>query len=82
MWVGEPQRSVSAMIKPRPIRSGDWCDEGPETAREFHKEDKSTFTGLYDQHGSQLHREPEPFGFNPDRWNMKKTKKSGKRKGC
>lgn len=67
-------------------RSEFW-DDPPETAREFHHSDRDTWTGLYNHNGEPLHREREPFGFNPNRWNdsMKKTPKpmkKGKGKGC
>jgi hypothetical protein len=62
-------------------RSEFW-DETPETAREFHQADRDTFTGLYNHRGEPLHREPEPFGFHPNRWNSMAKKKKGKSKGC
>lgn len=63
-------------------RSG-WWDDNPETAREYHQPVRDSFTGLYNHLGEPLHREPEPFGFHPNRWNdsMKKTTKAPKKKG-
>lgn len=64
-------------------RSG-WWDDNPETAREYHQPDRDSFTGLYNHLGEPLHRQPEPFGFHPNRWNdsMKKTTKKKGGKGC
>lgn len=66
-------------------RGGWWVDEYSETAREVHHAERDGFTGLYNHLGEPLYRQPEPFGFDPNRWNdsMKKaTKKKGKSRGC
>lgn len=70
------------MNRTRP-RSSWWEEPEPTTAREYHQGDRDSFTGLYNHLGEPLHREPEPFGFHPNRWkdSMKKTTKAPKKKG-
>lgn len=63
-------------------------DDDSETAREIYVEARDTWTGLYNHEGHRIHREPEPFGFQHDRWRnampgpnqktARKTKKKGK----
>lgn len=38
-------------------------DLPPVTANMVHVSDGSAFTGLYNEHGTPLYREKEPFGF-------------------
>jgi len=64
----------------------DWS--AAHTAQEYIEQEADTWTGLYDHNGHRLHRQREPIGYNPNRWNTemakksKPMKKSGKGKGC
>lgn len=60
-----------------------------QTATEYHEPGADTWTGLYNEHGHPLHRQPEVIGYNPHRWSnpmpdpsqkqaAKKSKKKGK----
>lgn len=64
-------------------------DGAGHTATEVFESDRDTFTGLYDQDGTPLHRMREPIGYQHDRWSNHmaakpdqkktyKTKKKGK----
>lgn len=50
-----------------------WRD--PVETVEVVKEDRPTWTGLYDHSGRELHRRAEPFGFDPKRWEQKQGRR-------
>lgn len=62
--------------------------DAAHTSTEYIEPEQSTWTGLYDHEGVPLHRQREPIGYNPHRWEttMKKSKPmkkpKGKGKGC
>jgi len=52
-----------------------YSDDEPLIVREIHHTERDTWTGLYDHHGEPLHRQPEPIGFDPHRWDTKPRKR-------
>ena len=67
----------------RPKTRNWYSDDEPLIVREIHQTERDTFTGRYDHEGNELHRQREPIGFDPHRWdtsprNRPKTKSARK----